>query len=475
MSAFPRLARLARDTRHRCVALLVTLGFIAVGAARAHAQVVEIPVAFDSAGHVRSVTPALQSRLQLTVPAFPVTGDYVEARLYSVSTGGYVIVAQRSDGTLERFALTDRQAATLRATADAALVSLGRMTGEEAPATISEPARGAFVRNQVLAAAWLYGPAVATLTHNYAVGTAAYFATIGGTFFYVTNLSKHTTVTKSQNDLATDGAVRGTAAVLLTANALGLDLDADLGASGILLGGLGGSILGYWLGRGLTQSEAQAMSTGSTLAALTAVGLTSSVHAVDDDDDGRLVSGMAVAAGVAGYVLGPSYPRRARYTVTAGDIQMLRLGAMLGVMTSAVPIAGGGSDPRVAAGLLTAGLVAGTLAGDLIFVRPYDHTQSDAALVSLGALAGGLMGIALPVAAESGNGTIYMSTATLGAILGTLAAEHLIQPRRAGDIAPIKRTGEARGRAARWHFDPTALALAATRARGVYPVVGLTF
>ncbi|HEX7019192.1 MAG TPA: hypothetical protein VF159_04230 [Gemmatimonadaceae bacterium] len=459
--------------RRRCVPLLAITVLSLIGASRLPAQVTETPIAFDSAGHVRSVTPALQSRLGLTAPTWPVTGDYVEARLFSISGDGYVIVVERKSGALERFSISQEQASALRTAVSGAMVAMGRVSGEEGPATISEPARGAFVRNQMVLATVLYGPAVATLTHDASAGTAAYLATVGGSFFLVENLSKQTTVTKSQNDLATDGALRGTAVVLLSAHALGANLNADLNAGGILIGGLGGSILGYQLGRGLTQSEAQAMSTGSTLAALGAVGVTGSIATFDSD--GRLPAGVGVAAGIAGYMLGPSYPRRAQYTVTAGDIQMLRLGALLGVMTAGTPIIDAKVGHRAASAILTAGLVAGVWAGDRVFVRPYDHTQSEASLVSLGAVAGGLMGIALPLAARSGSGTLYMLMGTGGAILGTLGAEQMVAPRRAGAATPIRTGDGRRGAATRLRFDPTAIALAAAKANGKHSILSYSF
>lgn len=467
--------RLTAIVRRRCVPLFAITILSLVATPCLRAQVTETPIAFDSAGHVRSITPALQTRLGLTAPTWPVNGDYVEARLFSISGGGYVIVVERQSGALERYGISREQASGLRTAVSNALASMGRVSGEEGPATISEPARGAFVRNQMVLATVLYGPAVATLTHDASAGTAAYLATVGGSFFLVENLSKQTTVTKSQNDLATDGALRGSAVVLLTAHALGANLNADLNAGGILIGGLGGSILGYQLGRGLTQSEAQAMSTGSTLAGLTAVGITGTIESFGNGNNGRVPAGVGVAAGIAGYVLGPSYPRRAQYTVTAGDIQMVRLGALLGVMTAASPIVDSNVGDRAVSAILTAGLVGGAWVGDRLFVRPYDHTPSDASLVSLGALAGSLMGLALPLAAHSGSATLYMTMATGGAIVGTFGAEQLVAPRVAGATAPI-RTGDAgRGAASRLRFDPTAIALAAVKAKGLHSILSFSF
>ena len=57
------------------------------------AQQVETPVAFDSAGRVRTLTPQLVERYGLAAPAWPVAGAFVEARLYALSGGGQVVVS----------------------------------------------------------------------------------------------------------------------------------------------------------------------------------------------------------------------------------------------------------------------------------------------------------------------------------------------------------------------------------------------
>jgi hypothetical protein len=219
----------------------------------------------------------------------------------------------------------------------------------------------------------------------------------------------------------------------------------------------------------LTTSEATSMTFGSNLAALTAVGVAGTAGLFDADDDGRATAGLAVAAGLAGYAVGPLYPRRAGYSVTSGDIGLLSLSGLLGAAVAAIPIAGNGDvDSKLASGLITAGMLGGVLIGDRAFVRPYDHTESEAGLVSLGGVAGGLMGAAIPVAAQSSEPRFVLATVTGGAILGMLAAEALVNPRRAGET--IRREG-----ASRFQFNPGSLAMAATGRRGVYPVVNWRF
>src|SRR4051812_12952915 len=86
-----------------------------VFAARAGAQVVEVPEPFDSAGRVTVITPSAAARLQLSPPAWRITGDYAGARLFALGTEGYVIVVERRDGGIERYAITRPDREYLRA------------------------------------------------------------------------------------------------------------------------------------------------------------------------------------------------------------------------------------------------------------------------------------------------------------------------------------------------------------------------
>ena len=61
---------------------LLSAFFCLVTAAPLAAQVTETPVPFDSAGRIVSINEPLANRLGLTPPAWPVTGAFVEAKLF---------------------------------------------------------------------------------------------------------------------------------------------------------------------------------------------------------------------------------------------------------------------------------------------------------------------------------------------------------------------------------------------------------
>src|SRR4051812_42518438 len=83
----------------RAIALTLLL------ALRLGAQIVETPIAFDSAGKLQSLTPALVARFHLAPPVWPVTTDFVEARLYAMTGGETVLVTSQRTGTLTRYLL----------------------------------------------------------------------------------------------------------------------------------------------------------------------------------------------------------------------------------------------------------------------------------------------------------------------------------------------------------------------------------
>ena len=223
-------------------------------------------------------------------------------------------------------------------------------------------------------------------------------------------------------------------------------------------------------GKRLTDSEAHSATVGSTLLAGAVTGAIGTFGGYQHDPNGRTVSAALVGGAIVGYPLGLSYPRRASYTVTAGDARLLPLGALLAIGIAGTPIVDTGIDDKAAAGILTLGLITGTIAADRWLVRPFDHTESDATLVWLGALAGGLMGAAFPVLTESDDAHFAVGSVTLGAILGTIAADHLVEPRKAGGLAT--RVGKV---GATIHVDPLGMVGAVTRRPGVYPLLSLQF
>ncbi len=448
--------------------------------ARADAQVRERPVAFDSAGRVSVVTPPLAARLALAAPVWPVAGDYVEARLYEIGDSAftYVIVVRRQREVLERYPLDAAQRAELAgAIARGALAARAGERPDTMPTIISEPVRGQFVANQTLLGVLLFGPAAAAMVGDNAAGGAAYLLTAGATFFTAAHLTQTTPVSRAQNHLSAHSAVRGAIAGDLLLFALNGDHGgSNANGAAILIGGLLGDIVGFQLAKPMTDAEAHGTSHGSTVTALLTTGVLGAAGALEQEGSARPAALGIIAAGALGYRLGLRYVRGAPYRVTAGDVGAMFTSELLGLGAAAALLPDSPSSQLVF-GLLTGGYALGALVGDRVFVRPFDHTESDARLLGLGTGAGALIGLAIPALAQSSNAQLIFGTATIGGILGALVTENLIAPQRAtaGDRGE-RRTG-SRERSSRVdaQFSAAGALLAGSRLRGNHSIVSLTF
>lgn len=435
----------------------------------AHAQQIERPVPFDSAGRVRSITPQLVARYGLAAPEWPVTGSFVAARLFATESGALMLSVERSDGVIERHAMSAEDARALRGAIDTALARVEVAPPGRLADIASPPARGGFARNQLLLSLVLYGPLLASLPADGQTATAMYLLGAGGSYFLAMNLSRTLQVTRAQNHLATDGAIRGYGAaaafIYLSGARPGHRTYSALG----LGGALGGSIFGYQRGKGLTDAEAQAATTISTLGAAAGFGAAATLSSIDNSDS-RLQVGAMLGAGLVGYGLGPNYARRPSYTVTRGDVQMLFLGSMLGAAAGFTPVAGTRND-QAAFGMLTAGMLAGAYVADRALVRPFDYGASEAGQVRLATTAGALMGTAVAVLVDPGAEGL-MGMVTTGALLGAIAGHALADPHRAGESSS-RDSGSRIGS----YFDvnPAALALAAARKPGHDTLVSVRF
>jgi hypothetical protein len=458
-----------------------------VGAPDASAQSRERPVPFDDAGRVAVITPPLAARLGLAAPVWPVTGDYLDARLYALDdsagpTGSFVLVVRRQQEVLER---TPIDAARRRALADAIArgeVSTRIASGPDSmPTYVSEPVRGSFIFNQTMLGLFLYGPAAAVMVQDGAGSSAAYLLVAGGTFFTSAALTSSQPVSRSQNHLSWHSARRGAMAANLAVYALGGgDADGRTYAAATLAGGIAGDVIGFQLAKPMTDAEAHGTSHGSTITAALAAGASGVAGMYENRGSGRAASAIIIGAGALGYPLGLRYVRDAPYRVTAGDVGTLVTAEWLGLGVAATLIPETASR-EVGYGLLTAGFAMGAIAGDRLLVRPFDHTESEARLLALGAGAGALMGLALPVLAQTDNSHVLFGAATIGGILGAVVSQGLLAPHRVttadrGD-APGRTGagGEVRRPRVDVRFAPEGVVLAGVGRPGQHSIVSLSF
>lgn len=479
----------------RCLTfVLVLLAMSPLLPAPLAAQVTESPVPFDTLGRVPTITPSLAERLHLAPPAWPVLGRFVSALLYSRSTGGYTLVVIRPDGALDRYDLTGEAAAALRGVVETALASGRRAGVGEQTSVASDPAGNSFVRTQALLGTFLYGPAASVMvggvSHDGSAALAAELITAGGA--YAAALARRNMqppITTAQNSLSTSAAING-AALGETIVYIAGGADASGHGAALLAGSVGGSLIGLHAARMMTDAEAVSSGYAANFAAGGALGLTGAAGLLDNESSGRAAAAIAAAAMIGGYVVGPSYPRRAPYTVTAGDVRAMAATTYIGIAAAAIPfIDRRGFSGRALAGSLSAGMVAGALAGDRWLVRPRDHTNSEATLLWTGVGVGASVGSGVGVL---GNATAQANFAlgVTGALLGLVATEAAIHPRPGGRGILSSRSSdagvdtattesgvahEATARRMQVTFDPLGAVFAATSRVGTFSVMRVSF
>lgn len=435
------------------------------------AQTIERPQPFDSAQRVFAVTPGLAQRLNLIPPTWPARGEYREARLYSVEPGGgFVLVVEQPSGVLARFTLTDAQRLALRTAIDAGMSVSGRPSAEAATDIVSEPAGNAFARRQTTLAALIYGPLAASLSEDAPAAGALYLAVTGGTFFASYGAVQSMRFTRAQSSLAADLGLTGAADGWLLGYAVSGNSDRAVRATA-LVSGVAGTIAGASLAERLSDAEAHAAYRGIQSAAGVALTAASALA----------LSNTATAASVAlvtplGYVVGVRYPRRAAYKVTAGDVDAVGTSGFVGALLGAAAL-GNDARGRTIAGVLASGFILGEVTGDLLLARQYDLTEAQANLLNIGAGAGALVGVALPVLASSDNETFITGAAATGAILGMSVIAGTFNPRHengASDALRHDSSGSA-ARGFRLTFAASSLVTALAGVPGHHVLARLTF
>jgi energy-converting hydrogenase Eha subunit C len=412
---------------------LVTIGaLISLPFIGASAQVIERPVPFDSAGLVTVMTPFLADKAALRPPWWPVSGEFTEARLFTANDSTYVLAVGRRTGVVERYNLTATDREAIRAV-------VSRLPREVIVARTD--ARNGFIARQTLLGLIAYGPTFAgAIANNDAGAAAGYLVVAGGSFFAASEISRRMLVTKPQTDLSFNlghnGALAGWATMYL------LHSNNHMQSAGAFIGGLTGAALGLHFANGMTEADAIGAGFGSDIGALIGYGAAETIRGSSGcvqksdgtfDCGGRIsdrgVVALVLASGIIGYPLGVLYPRNASYSVTPGDIQTLWPSAAIGASAASLFLS---DDPTTshAALALTSGGVVGMILGDRFLVRKFDHSRADGLRVTLGALAGGLMGagIASLTNPSDPNRRLVSGMATAGGLIGVIATERYLDP-----------------------------------------------
>ena len=187
------------------------------------------------------------------------------------------------------------------------------------------------------------------------------------------------------------------------------------------------------------------------------------------------IDGIVAGSELIGFPLGVAYPRRASYHVTAGDLNALQTAGLVGVLYGAALGGRSGASSRQLGIALGSSYVTGALVGDLTIARPLDLTTSEANIGTVGAIAGSLIGLAVPALAASDDNAVIFGSAAVGATLGLSAALAIANPARAR-ASERRRVGRS-GEQSRVRLSASGqLVLGLLQRRpGAYPLLSATF
>jgi len=409
-------------------------GVAFVFASTLQSQVVERPVPFDSAGLVTVMTPYLAERAALRPPWWPVSGEFKEARLFTVNDSSYVLAVLRKSGVVERYTLNATDRGAIRAV-------VSRLPRETILARTD--ARNAFIRGQTLLGISVYGPAFAgAIGEDNGSYTAAYLVVAGGSFFAASEISRRMFISRPQADLSTNmglnGALAGWAITYLA------HAEDKAQFAGAFIDGLPGATLGVRIARNMTEADAVASAFGSDIGATIALGTMEALRGerdctfdpvtfVETCTTRRLSNRSEVLvvllSGLIGYPIGLLYPRNARYNVTAGDVQILVPTAVLGA-GAGVSLLNRHAAYSHFMTAATIGGILGMMAGDRFLVRRYDHGRDDADRLSLGTGAGALMGAGIASLNKSwrNNPHVLGGLSVGGGLAGLIITERYLHP-----------------------------------------------
>jgi hypothetical protein len=450
---------------------LVTIGaLILLPVSRIHAQVIERPVPFDSAGLVTVMTPFLADRAALRPPWWPVSGEFTDARLYTANDSTYVLAVTRRTGVVERYNLSGIDREAIRAV-------VSKLPRETIMARVD--ARNAFIRGQSLLGLSVYGPTFAgAIGGNASSQLAAYLVVAGGTFFAASEISRRMFVARPQADLSINMGLNGALAGWATSFLVhGSDRTQ---AAGAFIGGLTGSAIGLHAARNMTEADAVGAGFGAGSGALIAFGTMEALRGKSECTfdlasgntkcterrlSDRAEVAVVLASGLIGYPLGVLYPRNARYNVTAGDIETLGTTSALGA-GAGISLLNRNSSYAHFATAATIGGVLGMMAGDRVLVQRYDHERDEADRLSLGTAAGALMGAGI---AALGNSTRNNPHAIGGLTVGGGLAGLIVTERY---LRPNPDAGRPRFRVT---FIPASAVLAAARVQGNHSLFDVRF
>lgn len=361
------------------------------------AQDVQVPLDRDSTLYV------LDADLRQDLGLFPEVSGFQEARLYRAGDAEYeLVIRYEQDGRVlrERRSLPPAEVQDLRAQ-----ITKGLATTERLPPGAQEGRYGliaattfhGLIEGGLLAGAFdAEGSEAATLT------------LLGGAmgFFVPLLATQNTPVSEAEADMVFYGGLQGYAhAVQVMGVLAGEDLPGRGTAGLAALGGILEGAIGYRIAHhnDWGAGHAEMVTTNGIGGNLVGLGIGGAIVGEDPDfeEASRVVAGASLLGSIGGAYLGHRMGRTTRYT--EGDARIYAQSALQGanLMGSFLSLQDDLS-PRGTALLLSGSAVGGAVLGRYL-VRDRDFTGTQGSLVTLGSVAGSLLGLAVTAGGDAGE------------------------------------------------------------------------
>ncbi len=279
-------------------------------------------------------------------------------------------------------------------------------------------ARAALVGFNLLAGLSFYAPAAVSLLDSSSprVNVGAYLLTAGGSFLVPYLGTSKRDVSWATADLSSSLSLRGALHGVQLAALLDTSEDAAVALAGLL--SMAEGVGGYQYAKRARLSAGEA----HTLVVSSDLGMLAGLFGALVASDGRVrvvpVAAFSLTGALAGFGAGELYRRRRARTW--GDAEVVRLSALLGLMSSAPISASLSVDSPRAFGLCgLATLAAGAAVGDLL-TRGAALSLSDALIMDASAVGGAFLGAGAMyvVNPELRSSTPYLWSALVGAAAG---------------------------------------------------------
>jgi hypothetical protein len=392
----------------------------------------DVLVPFDSSGKIERIDQKLEQDIRL----FPEYPGFREAVLYRTSDTTFVLeIMYRNNGRIVRTQrpLTAVEAEKLRRTVMQTVLVC-------APTVILDQSgrKPLIVRNLTLALLYHGWALPAALEVSGAAAGGMYLITGAAGYFVPMLLTEQKSISRGTATLAMYGASRGIGHGLM----LGLVVQDDDVTNGILGLGVAASVIeeivAVQVAAKTNMSDGDAVAIGVMGDFGSAIGV--ELAYVSDFFEGehtREVGSVILAGSAVGITTGALLASKLNYT--RGDAYIVRGAGVLGVMIPIAALDYGNPDAKAYSYAAMTGSVAGLFAGHLL-IRGRDFSTDNGALVTLGEVAGGLLGLGLVTMASpegENSGAIYWTGATVGAAGGfalTYSLLHKDAPRESSNI-----------------------------------------